>query len=212
MKIYLKTFIFLLLSTVVGIFLYNQRTTSVAPTPLKEETTKIITEDKTLCEKQLESEPEVPVIKYDGIPKAVDFSSNPAARLFRTVIKGDASSGPNYAGHFTFASWGCGTSCFQYAIIDSVTGKIVKYQEEPVIFTTYPPSYDLNNRVLIINQKDSYFNQDGKILQDKIRSAGFETGLDRAYYAIGEEKDGYTPFDLLCSENVLSGVYEEPKD
>jgi len=46
------------------------------------------------------------------------------ARSFRTELREQAASGPDFAGHYKIASWGCGASCVQFAIIDSLTGDV----------------------------------------------------------------------------------------
>lgn len=45
-------------------------------------------------------------------------------RLFRTMIRRGAAEGPNFAGHFTIATWGCGSSCFSLVIVDAKTGQV----------------------------------------------------------------------------------------
>lgn len=45
-------------------------------------------------------------------------------RRFRTMIRKAAAGGPNFAGHFTVAEWGCGAGCVSVAIIDAATGSI----------------------------------------------------------------------------------------
>ncbi len=47
------------------------------------------------------------------------------ARLFRTVIQQAAASGPNFAGSFTVAVWGCGAACTDFAIVDARSGRVV---------------------------------------------------------------------------------------
>jgi hypothetical protein len=46
------------------------------------------------------------------------------ARAFRTMLRQGAVHGPNFAGHYTFVGWGCGTSCLTPAIIDAMTGRV----------------------------------------------------------------------------------------
>ena len=46
------------------------------------------------------------------------------ARLFRTRIQGAAKKGPNFAGKFTIAHWGCGTTCISIAIINEESGSV----------------------------------------------------------------------------------------
>lgn len=46
--------------------------------------------------------------------------------LFRTQLQKAASTGPNFAGHYTVASWGCGSDgCTTFSIIDAKTGEIL---------------------------------------------------------------------------------------
>lgn len=44
-------------------------------------------------------------------------------RTFRTKIREAAAKGPNFAGHFTVAEWGCGSGCASFEIVDAITGK-----------------------------------------------------------------------------------------
>ena len=44
-------------------------------------------------------------------------------RTFRSKIRQAAAKGPNFAGHFTIAEWGCGSGCISVAIVDSITGR-----------------------------------------------------------------------------------------
>ena len=43
-------------------------------------------------------------------------------QTFRTVIRDAVRSGPNFAGSFTLAEWGCGAGCVSVAVVDSKTG------------------------------------------------------------------------------------------
>ena len=45
-------------------------------------------------------------------------------RRFRTQLKEAAQKPPNFAGHYQFAIWGCGTRCASGAIINFQTGEI----------------------------------------------------------------------------------------
>jgi hypothetical protein len=57
-------------------------------------------------------------------PKPIKFSGNRDARMFRTRLREARKDGVNFAGHFIFATWGCGTSCLQGAIINTKTGVV----------------------------------------------------------------------------------------
>jgi hypothetical protein len=48
----------------------------------------------------------------------------PIEQRFRTVLREGAKDGPNFAGHYTVVEWGCGTECFQAAIVDAETGRV----------------------------------------------------------------------------------------
>jgi hypothetical protein len=56
-------------------------------------------------------------------PKAVDVSGRDA-REFRTRLREAGKAGVNFAGHYTIASWGCGTGCLGWAVIDQKSGKV----------------------------------------------------------------------------------------
>ena len=60
---------------------------------------------------------------YNGKPAAAQPTSEVAQR-FRTVITEGAKKGPNFAGRYTVVSWGCGTACAQFAIVDAKNGKV----------------------------------------------------------------------------------------
>jgi hypothetical protein len=87
--------------------------------------------------------------RFEDYPAAARFTGRPApavvssgrARLYRTTIREQAREGPNFAGHYTVATWGCGTGCLQFAVVDARTGSVyfhpraetvagVSYQDE----------------------------------------------------------------------------------
>ena len=61
---------------------------------------------------------------FQGRPAPVDFASHALASRFRTRLREAAARGPNFAGHYTIASWGCGSGCGQYAIVDAHDGRV----------------------------------------------------------------------------------------
>jgi hypothetical protein len=48
------------------------------------------------------------IATFKDAPAQVNLSSNPIAGEYRTRIREAARKGPNFAGHFTVASWGWG--------------------------------------------------------------------------------------------------------
>jgi len=85
-------------------------------------------------------------------------------RLYRTRIKEAAAKGPNFAGHYSVAEWGCGTACHQLAIVDLNTGKVYDTSFREVDYHTptepnwdpewwcYPQvaNYQIGSRLLIV--------------------------------------------------------------
>ena len=74
----------------------------------------------------------VPIPRFEDFHAGEIFNAKPAPpklvrpgdRLFRTRIREGASKGPNFAGHYTIAEWGCGTSCVSIAVVDAKSGNI----------------------------------------------------------------------------------------
>ena len=61
--------------------------------------------------------------RFRGRPAPVDLSSQ-GARYFRTRLREGARKGPNFAGHYTVVTWGCGSDCVDISIVDAKTGKV----------------------------------------------------------------------------------------
>jgi hypothetical protein len=59
---------------------------------------------------------------YAGTPAVPKLSKD--QRTFRTMIRRGAASKVEFAGHYTVPRWGCGTSCNQFVIADSITGAV----------------------------------------------------------------------------------------
>jgi hypothetical protein len=60
--------------------------------------------------------------KFTGKP-AVPVLQTKLQKHYRSVIRDAVQSGPNFAGHYTLAQWGCGAGCVSMATVDSKTGK-----------------------------------------------------------------------------------------
>ncbi len=68
---------------------------------------------------------------FDQFKVMEKFAGKPAPPIlrtrwqqnFRTVIRDAAQEGPNFAGHYTLAEWGCGAGCVSMAVVDSKTGR-----------------------------------------------------------------------------------------
>lgn len=58
-------------------------------------------------------------------PAKINLKSHPADRNFRTTLKEGAKNGPRFAGHYAIATWGCGSGCIEFALVDLKTGKVI---------------------------------------------------------------------------------------
>jgi hypothetical protein len=76
------------------------------------------------------------------------------ARFYRTRITSGAKEGANFAGHYTFVSWGCGADCRMFAIVDSKTG------------TVYFPNKGFDEVIRVPFQTDEHFEfrKDSRLL------------------------------------------------
>ena len=80
---------------------------------------------------RLYAQPAIPVFTQYPAPGA-KFTGTPAKpvlktayqRTFRTMIRESAAEGPNFAGHYTVAEWGCGAGCVSVVLVDAATGTI----------------------------------------------------------------------------------------
>jgi hypothetical protein len=89
---------------------------------------------------------------YEGPVAETNLESNPAAREYRTVIQNSASNGPNFAGHYTFVEWGCGSNCRRFAIVDAITGNTVYFSD----FSYFGSRYQVDSNLLIISPPEFF--------------------------------------------------------
>jgi hypothetical protein len=75
-----------------------------------------------------EQRADVPTFEQNAVnvssakPKPIVLSGNKDAKMFRTRLRKSLKGGVNFAGHYIFAHWGCGSSCVHGAIINTLTG------------------------------------------------------------------------------------------
>ncbi|CAB3768866.1 hypothetical protein B7G54_11230 [Burkholderia puraquae] len=63
-----------------------------------------------------------PAARAPRKPAAAPRLTSKEARLYRTVIRDEFTQPANFAGHYRVATWGCGTDCRNFAIVDQYTG------------------------------------------------------------------------------------------
>jgi ankyrin repeat protein len=81
---------------------------------------------------------------YKGVPAPVDLHSNPKAFSYRTRLRAGARNGPDFAGHYTAVSWGCGSNCQSTVIVDALTGRVYDG-----IVTDRGTDFQLNSKLII---------------------------------------------------------------
>ena len=95
---------------------------------------------------------------FVGTP-ATPVLSTRGARLLRSILSKEAASGPNFAGHFTLARWGCGAGCVSWAVIDAVNG-VVLFPPFTVSDATgfsdpelaqHSIDFELNSELIVVN-------------------------------------------------------------
>lgn len=71
-----------------------------------------------------------PVSIYTGKKAPINYKSYPDAKMFKTRInEAYNAKKPDFAGKYSVAVWGCGTSCVVYTMIDRRDGKIYPLSE-----------------------------------------------------------------------------------
>jgi hypothetical protein len=88
---------------------------------------------------------------YGGKKADLDLKSNKIGLMFKTVIRNTYNEkGVNFAGHYCFVEWGCGSPCQYSVIIDVVTGKIYDG-----ISASLGYEYKIDSKMITINPTDS---------------------------------------------------------
>ena len=163
----------------------------------------------SICDEVLANLPQDKVEVFTGEPAEVDFSSNPDAALFRTTITEQAKEGPNFAGHYTLATWGAGMERQGYAIIDAKTGRIVIFEPVMQFQVSEGFFYSIDSDILTLNPKSSseefLASVKGKSVAEIVQE-DFEAHKARIYYRLNEFESGVS-LSTLCVENILDGTF-----
>lgn len=119
---------------------------------------------------------------YAGKAAEINFNSNPQFKLFRTVIRqGYKNKKLNFAGHYCFVWWGCGSPCQQSAIIDLKTGYIYdglsagsgyKFKKDSrMVVVNPPPNNNLINDYATATKPEAWIWNEHikKFIQKKVR-------------------------------------------
>lgn len=91
---------------------------------------------------------------FSGVSAPLDLESNPIGPKFKTRIIEAYTGKPNFSGHYTLASWGCGMECVAFVVIDNKTGRIYgDYISEKLTdgHSSYGMDFNLESSLIIIN-------------------------------------------------------------
>jgi hypothetical protein len=95
-----------------------------------------------------------PEYKVDSVFKGPfskpDFKTNPKWKMYRTKITEGAVGKPNFAGHYWFCCWRCGSNCQQFVVVDCISGIICDGFQIMNLADFRPDS-----KMIIINNHDS---------------------------------------------------------
>jgi hypothetical protein len=134
---------------------------------------------------------------FTGEAASPNLASHPRARTYRTVLRTEAKSGANFAGHFTVVRIGAGTGTILLAVVDALSGAVY-FPKHPALISwagwwhdPYGPVYRIDSRLLIVYGRSgsedapygiSYFEWTGhdfKLLHFEPRDRGAPYGLRR---------------------------------
>lgn len=133
---------------------------------------------------------------YGGKIAALTLDDNfPQAREFRTVLSEALLGGVNFAGHYTVATWGCGTSCQNHAVLDARTGRIIAFGLTSELGAYHEPK----SRVLTLNPPQN-FPKPGESSMSFIEEMLTWSRIPREYYLL-REGEGAAHLEKICVEN-----------
>jgi hypothetical protein len=115
---------------------------------------------------------------FSGKPAPVKLD-HPSERLFRTRLIEASRQAPNFAGHFVFAGWGCGSQCAAGAFVDLHTGKIL-----PTPMRLGETDWDRWNYCGMPAGKQIEFRVDSRLVKFRCGLEGGEYSPDVDYFAL----------------------------
>ncbi|MCF6142368.1 hypothetical protein L1S34_13810 [Flavobacterium sp. K77] len=96
-------------------------------------------------------------VSIENVKAKLDLNSHDLGKQFRTAIRESYNDNENlFAGHYIFATWGCGSPCQMNVLIDRRTGKIYDAPDSSV-----GSEFKKDSRMLIINPPEEgnyYYN------------------------------------------------------
>jgi hypothetical protein len=167
---------------------------------------------ETVCDNLVQERQKTNIEEYAGNPATVNFESNPDAKLFRTAITEQVAEGANFAGHYVVSTWGCGTNCIGYAVVDVKTGDIIEYVPYHPFQTITGLGFSIDQDILVFNPKtptDKNGYQSNGYKEERsvaeVAKEDYTAGFGRIYYDL-IETDSETYLHEFCIENLYSDL------
>lgn len=176
--------------------------------------------DATTCERVVEkweaTNPEAAKDRalYGGPIAPIDFVNTPLkqAAHFKTAITEAVAKGPNFAGKFVVAQWGCpprlgnqgeagGTGCQGHAVVNVETGKLIAFGPETQAGIGISPE----SPILITNPKEN-FPAIADLQKADLVTLTSLANIPREYYVLVGDTDSNYGLQKICTENPFEGV------
>lgn len=164
---------------------------------------------KTSCERVLEkwegTNPEAAKDRtlYGGPIAPVDFTNSnlKQAENFKTAITEAVANGPNFAGKYAVAQWGCGTGCQGHAVVNVESGKIIAFGPE----TQAGIGISLESPIMITNPKEN-FPPIAEMQKADLVTLTSLANIPREYYVLVGDNDANVGLQKICTENPFEGM------
>lgn len=140
---------------------------------------------------------------YGGPIAPVDFESSNLSQVanFKTEIMDTVAKGPNFAGKYAVAQWGCGTGCQGHAVINVESGKIIAFGPE----TQAGVGISLESPILITNPKENFPALAEMQKADLVQLTSL-ANIPREYYVLVGDNDTNVGLQKICTENPFEGM------
>jgi hypothetical protein len=146
--------------------------------------------------------------RFEDYPVSKIFTGKPAPpilvtaqeKMYRTRIRegvktgqgilrdGKAQPGPNFAGHYIFVTWGCGSECGMAAIVDAITGRVYNPPLSPDFLLPLLPADDpANPDYFVPSVAELEFRPNSKLMIVKANPNQFGGRAGYAYYLLWQD-------------------------
>lgn len=135
---------------------------------------------------------------YSGPIAAVDYVNTPLTQAaeFSTAIDEAVAAGPNFAGKYAVAQWGCGSNCQGHAVVNVESGKIIAFGPQ----TEAGLSINEESAIMITNPKEN-FPSIAEMQEADLPTLTKLANIPREYYVLVGDSDANSGLQRICTEN-----------